>query len=128
MGPSFVRVVGESHDLFVDLLRCIHFEFLQPFQLVAAYRLSTLIGGARVHVEHLPNMAVEVLKAVSVHEAVVLGFGISLAAAATAFETRLSTWPGFSQDSATNTSVLFAASAIALGANCLNLGWVRSMT
>src|SRR5215470_19054787 len=89
---------------------------------------STLLDGARVHVEHLPNMAVEVLKAVSVHEAVVLGFGINLAAGGDRLRDQVVHLPRFSQDSATNTSVLFVASAIALGTNCLNLGWVRSMT
>jgi hypothetical protein len=39
-----------------------------------------LLDVARIHVEQLPNMAVEVLKAVAVHEPIVLGFVVSAAA------------------------------------------------
>src|SRR5215469_5343976 len=89
---------------------------------------STLLDGARVHVEHLPNMAVEVLKAVSVHEAVVLGFGINLAAGGDRLRDQVVHLASVFTGQRDQHLRALRGIREALGTNCLNLGWVRSMT
>jgi hypothetical protein len=67
------------------------------------------------HIDQFPNMAVQVLKPMVVHEAMVLRFVVGAATGVDGFADMSSTFARLSDDRHTSTSVLFVASQICLG-------------
>jgi hypothetical protein len=85
---------------------------------------SSLVYRAWLHVNQLPNVAIQILKAVSIYETVVLRLFVIYTAGGDCLASNFIDLPWLSEDKRTSTSMYFFESQISLGVKVLNFSSV----